>query len=227
MDSDSIILERANFARELEYIKEDLDDYGMDDRLDRITNSVPDEDDYRDENEVINQMDPTDDTRETELERLLSANRNMSFEDMIMGVDTPRTDDESPIINGSECGDKCNSPVKSEEGDDNGDATKDMKKEADDMQKMTENLSKQAEKDITTEKYIDMLDSATEYLQSIAESWDMSSEYGDIISKLVIESVFDTDDSVLITIEKNRNLFDGKRISIYKDKQTGEISTAI
>lgn len=114
---------RASFARELEYIREDALESDIDDRIECLCkHSHADEDDYRDCVKVIDAMDSIDDTEDDEIERLLKADRDMSFEQMISGVPDLNSQPSRGICPecGNECGDcTCKkSPVEVEADDD-------------------------------------------------------------------------------------------------------------
>ena len=76
--------ERAKKARELEYIKEAAATMVEDDRLlqidDRMVNA--DENEYEDLAEVIDQIELSEEEEDEEIDRILDADHDLSFEEM-------------------------------------------------------------------------------------------------------------------------------------------------
>lgn len=209
--------QRASFARELEYIKEDMDECGLDDRFEQVHGQCT-KDDYCDCKDAVDQIDPCDDTKKTEVRRLLDADKDMSFEKMIGVVDDIDDKQNIPV----ECGCQPN-PVTIESDVPKADDInlKGTEKELGDLQK---EANEQVEESVE-EKYIDVLMESAEYLSGIAKGWDQNPNKSSIMRNLVIESVVDSDESTTLFIKRNLGWFDGRQVVITQNKETGEVVT--
>lgn len=213
--------ERANFARELEYIKEDMDECGLGNCFDKGC----DDDDYRASKSAVDQIEPVDDTRETEIDRLLKSERDMSFEKMIGAIDDVDDKQNLPVNGecgdcGSECG-GCSStqnPIKTENSDQ--DAPLNLNNTKQEMDALTKQAQEQVEESAEV-KYIDLLTESADYLSSIAEVWDETPDSTLVLTQMVIESVFDEDTSTTILLKPRRDWFDGRQITITHNKTDG------
>lgn len=76
--------ERAAKSREIEYIREDASSFAEDERLLQIDDRMldPDDKEYEDLAEVIDQIELSDEEEEAELERIMNADHDLTFDEM-------------------------------------------------------------------------------------------------------------------------------------------------
>ena len=101
MDINDVARDRAEFARDMEYTKQNIEDSAMQDAIISTKSKCPDafdDCDYTDEelDQAISQIPLDDSDREEEINRILQATGDLNLDD-VMGFENDEPDIESEV----------------------------------------------------------------------------------------------------------------------------------